>query len=623
VFDPLHEGAPQPPASLAADRNTSVYIVQFFAPPVDACRDAIRRQHGVIYRFLWNNAYIVRLGQDGVQQLRADPLVRWIGPYLPAYRIEPSVLHDLESDRFPDRRYSIEVFSGGRAEASRFTAQIAAIGGSVKLVTAEGCRYEAQLTQKQLLEVAHWNRVCFIDRVAQSLPIGMSQAAGKSLLLSEVRTMGGADEVESEEGFRGEDVGGAVVDGDVRRNHHDFQSHPILFLGRHYGSDSHGTACFGAIFGDGSGNPGARGILPAGRSVFVCGTVNPNLCRLFRALQRPPYSALFLSCSIGEEPNLRYSTRSRDLDDAVWKSDLLICDAMGNTGGRDAEPEAWAKNIVSVGGIRHGGSLERSAHRWGSSGSIGPAEDGRVKPDLSHFYDGVLCPSAESPESYKPFGGTSQATPLTAGHFGLMYQMWAKGLFGNRVKGPSVFEARPHAATAKALMINTAYTYPFAGDAADMARCHQGWGMADIGRLYELRSRMFIVDQSTPLRNLERKSYKLRVASGTPELRATMAFTDPPAGGCSTKQLVNNLTLKITSPHGVIYYGNNGLVTGNESTPGGQEDRVNNVENVWIRRPEPGVWLVEVIADQVVMDQHRSTRAFDCDYGLVVSGVKH
>jgi hypothetical protein len=295
---------------------------------------------------------------------------------------------------------------------------------------------------------------------------------------------------------------------------------------------------------------------------------------------------------------------------------------MGNTGGRDAEPEAWAKNIVSVGGIRHNGTLDRSTHTWAGTGSIGPAEDGRIKPDLSNFYDGVLCLSSASPTSYKPFGGTSQATPLTAGHFGLMYQMWVKGLFGNRVKGTSEFDARPHAATAKALMINTAYSYPFVGENADMARTHQGWGMVDIARLYNIRKHIFIVDQSMPIRNLECKIYKLRVANNSPDIRATLAFTDPPAAGCSIKQLVNNLTLKLTSPKGDVYYGNNGLMTGNESTAGGQPDRTNNVENVWLSKPEPGIWQVEVIADQVVMDQHISTSAVDCDYGLVVSGVE-
>ncbi len=43
--------------------------------------------------------------------------------------------------------------------------------------------------------------------------------------------------------------------------------------------------------------------------------------------------------------------------------------------------------------------------------SIGPAADGRIKPDLAFFYDSIFSAHSASDTSYTQFGGTSSATP--------------------------------------------------------------------------------------------------------------------------------------------------------------------------------------------------------------------
>ena len=137
--------------------------------------------------------------------------------------------------------------------------------------------------------------------------------------------------------------------------------------------------------------------------------------------------------------------------------------------------------------------------------------------------------------------------------------------------GGSVFAERPHSSTARALVINTANQYPFSGTTHDRTRTHQGWGLADVGNLYDLRENMMVIDETDVLSPFETAEYEVLVVVGEPALRITMIYTDAPGTTSSSLHRINVLTLKVTSPHFVEYYGNNGLLSGNWSTSGGSE----------------------------------------------------
>ena len=441
--------------------------------------------------------------------------------------------------------------------------------------------------------------------------------------MGDIRAMGGADFVESAGGYRGQGVHGSIIDDDVRADHVDLASRPILLAGpREELPAFHGTAVTGILFGDGTGDPRARGLLPRGQPIFSnFMTGREDRYALTRTVVNAPFFAVFQSDSTGASSYDSYKYLAMELDDLVLEYDLFICKALGNSGRRAAMPGSWAKNIVSVGGVAHRGTPDRGDDTWARGASFGPSDDGRIKPDLAHFLDGVLCTDAASRSSHWPFLGTSSATPLVAGHAGLMLQMWADGIFGNWPRGKSVFERRPHAATAKALMINTASPYEFSGIDAEFGRYRQGWGLPDVRRLYELRKRMFIVDQEIVLKDHRAMVYRLKVARGEPALRATLVYSDVPGATCATKHLVNDLDLKLMSPDGTIYHGNHGLDSGNWSRAGGIPDSVNNVENVFVSQPTGGVWTVQVSAARIALDQHAATPDFDNDFALVVSGV--
>ncbi len=199
--------------------------------------------------------------------------------------------------------------------------------------------------------------------------------------------------------------------------------------------------------------------------------------------------------------------------------------------------------------------------------------------------------------------------------------MWSDGIFGNEVDpSGTVFENRPHLATAKALMVNTAEPYNFVGENADLTRTHQGWGLANVGNLYELRDRMLVVDEEIVLTLLETAEWQINVEAGEPRFRATLVYTDPPGNPAADYARINDMNLKVTSPSGTFYWGNNGLLQDNTSTSGGNPNIVDTVENVWIENPEAGTWTVQVIAREVNEDGHPETPELDVDFALVVTG---
>ena len=443
-----------------------------------------------------------------------------------------------------------------------------------------------------------------------------------------VRSTGGANFVESTVGFRGEGVRAEVLDAGLLFTHTDFQSGLAPIAHGPNSVDSHGTATYGINFGRGTTNSAARGMLPEAQGIFADYDSMTNRYTHTAQLKQDPYKAVYQSNSWGNALTTSYTTVSAELDDILFIEDFVVLNSQSNNGNQMSRPQAWAKNVVSVGGIRHFDTASFSDDRWagsGTSASVGPAADGRIKPDLAHFYDSVHTTTSTNNTAYTTsFGGTSAATPITAGHFGLFFQMWHKGIFGNSTS-TSVFDSRPHMTTAKAMMINTAVQWDMTIPGTDTTRVRQGFGRADVKNLYDLRGKMKIVNESDVLTNLQSKSYQVNVTAGTvTPLKVTMVYADPMGNPAATRARINDLNLKVTAPNGDIYWGNNGLGVGGGmwSTPGGSPNLVDTVENVFIQNPAVGPWTIEVIAAALVQDARVETPSvIDADYALVASGI--
>ncbi len=248
--------------------------------------------------------------------------------------------------------------------------------------------------------------------------------------------------------------------------------------------------------------------------------------------------------------------------------------------------------------------------------SRGPVDDGRIKPDITAPGVNIVSNRSHAPgatelwgafdPNYSYSGGTSMATPLTAGA-GAVVREWL-GLEG---------AANPSAALVKAVLLNT--THDMApgqygtGSTLEIPSARPnpvaGWGRADLGFLaapvpYDL----WFDDHATGLGLGDDVSYvdgpgqPLEVLTDTQPLRIMLVWTDPPATLGAGTQLVNDLDLVVTGPGGVTYYGND--------QPAG--DRLNNVEGIVIDSPPVGAYEVNVTAFNIPVASQ--------PYALVVAG---
>jgi serine protease AprX len=620
----IPEGEPGPglPADRRAGPSETLYIVQFPGIDCASLRARLKAEGAELLTPLPEHAWIVRLAPSRASSLRRKPYVLRVLPFHPGYRLAPELLDSREvagakEDSPARRRVVLQTFAPGPSEKKLLAGEVAAAGGRVVRCTPNGYLLEAELTAAQITKLAHSDHLLWMEPW---------QPDGDDMDI--VREVSGVNFVEGAAGYDGTGVRGEVMDSGIMQSHPDFDG--LQIHGPAPDVDAHGTSVYGILFGngnrDGDGDARATGILPGAVGYFAARDGMTDRYQHTAELVSAPIFAVFQSNAWGTGRSISYTSLSAELDDIVWLYDIAVFQSQSNEGNRYSRPQAWCKNVISVGGVRHRDTATLSDDGWGRSASIGPAEDGRIKPDLVHFYDMIYTTDME-PGGYAAglyvdsFGGTSASTPIAAGIGGLAIEMWADNRFGTDPQGTTVFEKRPHASTTKALLINSAEPYPFSGEEDDLTRMHQGWGLPDARRLYERAPRMRVVDEKSALTDFDFDSYLATVPAGQDELRVTLVYTDRAGAPMSVVHRVNDLSLRVTAPDGTIYWGNNGLLAGNWSVPGGEPDSRNTVENVFLQNPAPGDWIIEVFADEIRMDAHLETPEDDQDYALVVYGV--
>ncbi|HAK60674.1 MAG TPA: peptidase S8, partial [Nitrospiraceae bacterium] len=580
-FDPL-VSVPSVSNRLSARAENNLHLVQFVAAPLPEFRGAIKTMGGKVHRFLTDHTFLVEMNTGIRARVAALPYVRWVGPYHPEYRVEAHLRKAIrgEAASLAKQRYSIMLTERGQKKQRAVSAMITRIGGTVELTIPEGYRVEATLTQDQLATIAQANEVQFIDRWGGPGETDMDI----------VRAVGGADYLEGLEGWTGAGVRGEIFDTELRTTHQEWPTAPIIHSVGTTSASLHGTSCYSINFAQGVG-AAARGMVPNGQGIFFRynessqfgGAISRYTINSELIDPLGPYRAVFQTSSVGSSRTTLYTTISADVDDYLFKHPILSTQSQSNAGNQNSRPQAWAKNIVAVGGVYHRGTATRTDDSWSGGASIGPAADGRIKPDLAYFYDGIYAARGSGDASYTQFGGTSAATPETAGHFGILFQMWHEQVWKGHGGGATVFDSRPEMATAKALMINHAYRYDWnsGGANADIDRYKQGWGTADIQKMYDRAAVTSVINETDVIAPLETKTYTVHVALGETELNVTMAYTDPMGTVGATHTRINDLSLRVTSPRGLVYWGNNGLTSDNVSTPGGTSNTVDTVENVF------------------------------------------
>lgn len=363
----------------------------------------------------------------------------------------------------------------------------------------------------------------------------------------------------------------------------------------------------------------------------------------------------------------QYNLAAVQVDGFLWEHpDMVVLFAAGNEGvdlftpGAEGEIElpfpdgvvdptsmaspGTAKNVITVGaseGLRSEGG--HAQERWGAEGDLlsslmgdsypaeplasdlpsdhaegmaafssrGPANDGRIKPDVVAPGTNIISARSHDDRASDLFGvyddhyvycsGTSMATPLVAGGVALIRQ-WYVDIHG---------KADPSAALIKATLINGATDISPGqfgpGTTQDVPQewpnSVTGWGRVNIKDSISPGSEreVWFLDRKDGLNTGDEAVVtRWAAASGEP-LRVALVWTDAPGEmepvrfnlpGISERPpsvLVNDLDLTVTSPDGRTFHGNMGA----------GPDRLNNVEAIRISDPPEGEYSVVVRAHQV------------------------
>lgn len=350
-------------------------------------------------------------------------------------------------------------------------------------------------------------------------------------------------------------------------------------------SGDHGDHVAGTIFGAGNKDPRARGMAPGAEIYYQDYPDNLNDVDQNFANQ----NVRITSSSYSNGCNAGYTSFTRQMDlDMEQHPTLLHVFSAGNNGTSNCGYGAgsgWgnvtgghkiAKNVVTVANVTLVDNIANSSSR-------GPAEDGRIKPDVAAVGTGVYSTTdLPEPNSYTAKTGTSMSCPGVSGTLATLYQAYK-----------DVYNTDPHASLLKGILQNTAEDLGNPGP--DFI---YGYGRVNARRANDvIQSGQFMTDSITGAT----KSFTINMpTTGTvKEVKIMLIWPDPAASLSAGKVLVNDLDL--TATQGTSNYLPLVLdptpVAANLNTDAVQaRDSLNNVEQIVISNPSSSNITVDVDA---------------------------
>jgi hypothetical protein len=224
-------------------------------------------------------------------------------------------------------------------------------------------------------------------------------------------------------------------------------------------------------------------------------------------------------------------------------------DFTNNAGFDLLSAQGVAKNVLTVTAVGDliGGYMNAGAVAVANFASLGPVDDGRVKPDISANGIGVLSTWSTATNAYNNQDGTSMSAPNVTGSLNLLVQHYAN-LFGgaDRLRSASLKALAIHTADEAGANPGPDYTF--------------GWGLmntrsaAQLLTLQQQSGNALTHLKQVTLNNGAFVEFPVRADNNalTP-LRVTLCWTDPPgavpplAVDANVPALINDLDLSLTA----------------------------------------------------------------------------
>lgn len=569
--------------------STDLIVIQFDGPVVEEWKEQVEDLGVTLGDYIPDYAFIARVDEEKARRaLKKLPFVRDVLPFHPVSKVSPSLRSTL------GKRADVEVAVIGfdhRVDMERTLKRIVKDGEARQVKSLEEAPHisMARLSGRSLEEVIQSDEVIAVVPVLE-----------RKLRNDRAAAIIHSDYLAST-GYTGEGQIVGVADsgldtGDPDQIHPDFEGQvkELYAIGRQGDAsdpDGHGTHVAGSIVGTGKASDGQyKGMAPDAKLVFhsmldedgyLAGDVHDILEEAYAE------GARIHSDSWGVDDYGEYGLDSFLFDQFLWEHpDMTALVAAGNSGVYGYETigtPATAKNVIAVGATENDrpelDDYEADdPDEVAEFSSRGTTADGRLKPDLVAPGSYILSTrSSLAPdenyhghfdEFYAYLSGTSMATPVLAGGVAQVRQY----LQENGVDNPS-------GALIKAMLISGA-------DDLDEDMRLQGFGRANLQRAIETS----FVDEKKGMKTGDEATYRLKVTDDSQPLAITLAWTDYPASLAATRTLVNDLNLRVVTPSGETLNGNDFFRYPYDD----EVDNLNNVEQVWIKHPEEGIYTVTV-----------------------------
>ncbi|GAB4121567.1 MAG: hypothetical protein Fur005_43660 [Roseiflexaceae bacterium] len=656
TFDPLTESTPTT-TDQTATRST-LRLIQLDSPPTEDTPILLAQAGYQPLIYIPDQTYLVRVVDGGNLTMATQTVgVRWLGDFANTYKIAESLDTTLQSSSSDP--IALQIILSSDADLAVATQAIGMFGGNIlsQRSSMHGMVLRVDLPSNAIRSIIARDDVLWVE---QALPLRVHNDQARAIVgitaaRQELSWLTGAGQIVAvtdtgldQQGNLSSDFSGRVVAGFAPNAMNSGCSTNVW---SDYGG--HGTHVSGTILGSGTLSPSGinyAGMAPEARLVVqsVASSTSTSFLDCF------PSDDSFLSKaynagarvqngSFGSSVSGAYDSFAQLVDEFLWNNPQHLFVVSAGNSGEDAdnngvvdsdsmESPAVAKNVIAVGASENtrppsgtncsfsGDPVENfcwnayllifgttlandfvsdNASGMAAFSARGPADDGRIKPDIVAPGTNIISTRSHQAEAtydnivnsdYAYLSGTSMSAPVVSGAAALVRQ-WLS--VSRSISSPS-------AALVRALLLNgtTDLTPGQYGTGsireipAAWPNNVQGWGRLNVAGSVELsNSAITLIDNSSGLQTNGSNTSTINLTNGQ-TVRITLAWTDYPGTPLAGKALVNDLDLEVVAPNGTTQYGNQSASLG--SCRSANADRCNTAESISFTASSSGTYTVRV-----------------------------
>ncbi len=401
--------------------------------------------------------------------------------------------------------------------------------------------------------------------------------------------------------YDGTGVHVAIADDGAIGPHIDFRGRLTQYTTALGGS--HGDMTSGILMGAGNLNPRMKGMATGAYMHLYSITGYPHIVGADTNLLN--LGTVITSTSYSQGCGGEYTVETQAIDQQIRQNPSLIhVFSAGNSGYYNCGYGAGSGWGNITGGYKAGKNVIATANldnidNLQTSSSRGPAQDGRIKPDIAA--NGYNQMSTDQDNTYQVGGGTSAASPGIAGVLAQLYDAYRQENSGSNPESPLM----------KAALLNTAEDLQNTGPDYE-----SGWGRVNALRAVRLIEEKRYLD--SVIGQNDSLYHTLFIPSNVKEVKIMLYWLDYEGSPTAGKALVNNLDIKVLAPDSNEYLPwildptPNSYNLSQPATKG--RDSLNNMEQVSILNPSTGLYILFVKGFQVPQGPQKYYIVYDFLY---------